>query len=96
MQWFLYKHRTYISSCYPRFQEKTSHYLGQRLGETVFLAPVTQEEIKLKIKSLKDTATGNDEINAMSLKLVNQFITQPLTHLCNLSLTQGVFPEQLK
>ena len=32
----------------------------------------------------------------MSLKLVNQFITQPLTHLCNLSLTQGVFPWQLK
>ena len=46
---------------------KPSHYLGQRLGETVFLAPVTQEEINLKIKSLKDTATGYDEINAMSL-----------------------------
>ena len=62
----------------------------------MFLAPVTQEEIILKIKSLKDTATGYDKINAMSIKLVNQFITQPLTHLCNLSLTQGVFPEQLK
>ena len=62
----------------------------------MFLAPVTQEEIKLKIKSLKDTATGCDEFNAMSLKLVNQFITQPLTHLGNLSLAQGVFSEQLK
>ena len=62
----------------------------------MFLAPVTQEDIKLKMKSLNDTATGYGEINAMSLKLVNQFITQPLTHLCNLSLTKRVFPEQLK
>ena len=62
----------------------------------MFLAPVTQEEIKLKIKSLKDTATSYDEINVKSLKLVNEFVTQPLTHLCNLSLTQGGFPEQLK
>ena len=85
-----------LARAIPDSKNKPSHYLGQRLGETVFLAPVTQEEIKLKIKSLKDTATGYDEINAMSLKLVNQFITQPLTHLCNLSLTQGVFPEQLR
>ena len=85
-----------LARAIPDSKNKPSHYLGQRLGETVFLAPVTQEEIKLKIKSLKDTATGYDEINAMSLKLVNQFITQPRTHLCNLSLTQGVFPEKLK
>ena len=85
-----------LARAIPDSKNKPSHYLGQRLGETVFVAPVTQEEIKLNIKSFKDTATGYDEINAMSLKLVNQFITQPLTHLCNLSLTQGVFPEQLK
>ena len=80
----------------PISKNKPSHYLGQSFSETVFLAPVTQEEINLKIKSLKDTATGYNDINAMSLKLTNQFICQPLTHLCNLSLTQGVFPEQLK
>ena len=86
----------YISRVIPISKNKLSHYLGQSFSETVFLAPVTQEEINLKIKSLKDTATGYDDINAMSLKLTNQFICQPLTHLCNLSLTQGVFPEQLK
>ena len=80
----------------PISKNKPSHYLGQSFSETVFLAPVTQEGINLKIKSLKDTATGYDDINAMSLKLTNQFICQPLTHLCNLSLTQGAFPEHLK
>ena len=80
----------------PISNNKPSHFLAQSFSETVFLAPVTQEEINLNIKSLKDTSTGYDDINSMSLKLTNQFISQPLTHLCNLSHTQGVFPEQLK
>ena len=32
----------------------------------------------------------------MSLKLCSQYVTQPLTHICNLSLTYGVFPDQMK
>ena len=32
----------------------------------------------------------------MSLKLSNNLIAQPLAHICNLSLTEGVFPHQLK
>ena len=44
-----------------------------------------------RLKSIKDTATDFDEINTMPLKLVNQFISQPFTHLCNLSLTRGVW-----
>ena len=85
-----------LAGAIPDTKKKPSHYLGQRLCETVFLAPMTQVEIKLKIKSHKDTATSYDEINAMSLKLVNQFITLPLTPLCNFSLTKGVFHVQLK
>ena len=44
-----------------------------------------------RLKSIKNTATDFDEINTMPLKLVNQFISQPFTHLCNLSLTRGVW-----
>ena len=47
-------------------KNKPSDYAGQSFSETVFLVPVTQEEITLKIKSLKYTATGYDDINAMS------------------------------
>ena len=42
-----------LARAIPDSKNKPSHYLGQRLGETVFLAPVTQEEIKLKINHLK-------------------------------------------
>ena len=51
-----------LARAIPDSKNKPSHYLEQRLGETVFLAPVTQEEIKLKIKLLKDTATGYDKL----------------------------------
>ena len=53
----------------PISKNKPSHYLGQSFSETVFLDHTTQEEIKLKIKSLKDAGTGYDDINAMSLPL---------------------------
>ena len=32
----------------------------------------------------------------MCLKMSSQFLVKPLTHICNLSRSQGIFPEQLK
>ena len=32
----------------------------------------------------------------MCLKISSQFLVKPLTHICNLSLCQGIVPEQLK
>ena len=57
---------------------------------------MSENEIGQLIKSLKDTAAGFDDLNAMCLKISSQFLIKPLTHICNLSLSQGIFPEQLK
>ena len=46
--------------------------------------------------SKKISAAGQDDITASSLKLVSVAINQPLAYLCNLSFTQGIFPQQLK
>ena len=35
-------------------------------------------------------------MNSMSLKISSEFLVKPLTNLCNLSLTQVIFPSQLK
>ena len=70
--------------------------MTDRMSESLFLDPVSESEIKERLISLKETATGYDEINTMSLKLSNNLIAQPLAHICNLSLTEGVFPHQLK
>ena len=64
--------------------------------ESIYLEPVIENEINTLIKALKDTATGFDNMNSMSLKISSETLIKPLTHICNLSLTQGIFPSQLK
>ena len=53
-------------------------------------------EIDKIIMSLKNCATGYDDISAQILKLCIEHIGDPLTYLCNRSLLQGVFPHEMK
>ena len=70
--------------------------MGDMVMESIYLQPVTCEEISKILLDLKNTACGWDEMSASFLGLSSQFITQPLAFICNQSLTEGVFPEQLK
>ena len=45
---------------------------------------------------LKNSATGWDEINAMFPKIILNYIKDPLCHICNMSLEEGIFPSKLK
>ena len=47
--------------------------------ESLYLKPVTCEEINNILVSLKDTACGWDNISAVVLRLSSQFIVQPCT-----------------
>ena len=70
--------------------------MGDMIMESIYLQPVTCDKISKLLVDLKNTACGWDDIGAMFLKLSSQFITQPLAFICNQSLTEGVFPNQLK
>ena len=85
-----------LAKSIPRINKSPLSYLGNRLTESIYLAPVNEKEIGQLIKSLKDTAAGFDDLNSMCLKISSQFLVKPLTHICNLSLSQVIFPEQLK
>ena len=85
-----------LAKSIPHVNKSPLNYLGNRLTESIYLDPVSENEIGQLIKSLKDTAAGFDDLNAMCLKISSQFLVKPLTHICNLSLSQGIFPEQLK
>ena len=85
-----------LAKSIPHVNKSPLSYLGNRLTESIYLAPVSENEIGQLIKSLKDTAAGFDDPNAMCLKISSQFLVKPLTHICNLSLSQSIFPEQLK
>ena len=52
-------------------------------------------EVKEIVLMLKETATGYDDIGAVFLKMSAEYIGNPLSHICNVSFLEGVFPDSL-
>ena len=71
-------------------------FLNKTSITSIFLEPVTQLEIKKIISSLKNSSPGWDDISAKVIKGCCELILEPLTYIVNLSLAQGVFPNELK
>ena len=64
---------------------------------SLFLRPLTEEDVLELIHKLKNSnSSGTDEISNSLLKQVGVYIVTPLTHIINLSLEQGIYPERLK
>ena len=80
----------------PTVKVCPNRFMGDIVSQSIFLEPVTPQEITTIIKSLKNGATGYDEISNKILQLSLAPITSPLSFLCNRSLTEGVFPSELK
>ena len=75
-----------LAKCIPKVDKEPKSYLCKRIQESLYLAPV----------SLKNSASGYDDISPMLLKTSINHISVPLSHICNLSLTEGVYPDNLK
>ena len=73
-----------------------SNFTGDNVSQTIFLQHVTKEEMSNLISSLKNGAPGYDGITAQVLQNSMTPILEPLCFLCNRSLTDGVFPNELK
>ena len=59
--------------------------------------PITVIETKQILKRLNtNKSTGLDGIGPKILKLCSDYIAEPITYLINKSLSEGVFPDQLK
>jgi hypothetical protein len=64
---------------------------------SMFISPVTECEVENIIKSLKNSySAGFDEIPEVIVKTSVHYIKKPLTHIFNLSLQKGLFPDSLK
>ena len=85
-----------LAKSIPHVKRMPMSYLGDALQETIFLEPVTCEEINSIVSNLKNNATGSDDISAVYLKMSLPSITNPLVYICNMSLSEGVFSTQLK
>ena len=65
--------------------------------KSMFASPVIEIEVENVIKMLKGkSSAGFDEIPEFLVKCCIKFIKVPLTHVFNLSLKFGIFPEFMK
>ena len=71
-------------------------FLKRSIPESIFLIPVSEAEIEKVIISLKDASPGWDGIHSKIIKATYKTYLKPLTHVMNLSITQGFFPNQMK
>ena len=71
-------------------------FLKNRVIESIFLKPVSENEVDDIIKLLKNSSAGWDQISPRVVKTIRNSIIVPFTHVLNLSLVTGVFPNELK
>ena len=72
-------------------------YLIGNYQNSMFLAPITENELENEIKSMDSSKSpGYDNISNKILKLTAKDISKALTHIFNLTFQNGVIPEKLK
>ena len=80
----------------PRVQRDPLSYLTSEYQESIFLEPVIETEVERIITTLKNASPGFDGIHSKIIKSTYKCYIKPLTHVLNLSLSQGFFPNQMK
>ena len=72
-------------------------YCSTSIKDSIFLTPVTRTEVYLLIDKLNiSKAAGNDNIGPVLVKTAAPIIVDPLLHIYNLSLLNGIVPDKLK
>ena len=68
----------------------------ERNPNSMACLPIIHEDIISIIKNLKISSPGWDSVSAVVVKATYLSFLEPLTHIMNLSFTQGIFPSDLK
>ena len=72
-------------------------YMNDSNVNSMFLNGVNRKEILDVIKLFANkTSTDYNGLNMFILKKITNFIVEPFLHICNLSLSKGVFPDVMK
>ena len=85
-----------LAKSIPKSSSLPLKYLNEKIKESVLFSPVLENEVKNILMLLKNSAAGWDGFDAQIIKQIKDFIISPFTHICNLSITTGVFPRQMK
>lgn len=80
----------------PGVGKKVTSLIDHQL-KSMFLAPSTPYQIYKIINNLKNTnSVGYDGVSTKIIKAVNEDICHHLSHILNLSISTGIFPQDLK
>ena len=71
-------------------------YIKNANKHSMVIEPTDTVEVSNIIRTLRDASAGFDNITAKIVKLSCDTFLAPLTHVLNLSLTQGIVPNELK
>ena len=80
----------------PNVNKTPCSFIKRSFNHTMHVDPVTSEEICKTIINLKMGSPGYDNINSKVFKTTARHCVIPITHLVNLSVTTGIFPDELK
>lgn len=73
-----------------------SAYMPPANPNSIFLLPVDCNEVERIIKDFKNKSPGWDDIPSSIIAQTYPLFIETLTHLINLSFSQGIFPDELK
>ena len=97
------KFYSYFSSIGPNLvrgiQSSASHrtFLNGSFTQLIFFNPTTQDEIAEIAKTfLPGKETGSDHIPMIVSKKSILHVSEPLTHIINLSIQHGIVPDEMK
>ena len=86
-----------VDKSVSRTKKSSLDFLKDRNPNSMFLAPVTPQEIETIIRLLNiKKSIGPYSIPVFLLKILSRHIAQPLAKLVNLSFETGIFPDKLK
>jgi hypothetical protein len=85
-----------LASSLPINHLDPMRYMNPNAPRSLFLSPVTSNELYTIIFNLKDASAGIDDIKPITIKEFSQSIIKPLLHIFNLSFTQGSVPCAMK
>ena len=72
-------------------------YLRNPIENSMFLSPIVEADIINIVNNFKSkTSNDCDNIDMALVKNIIKFIATPLTHICNLSFSSGIFPDLMK
>jgi len=85
-----------VTSSIPDTNTSPLSFMGERIGQTIFLNPSTPIEVENIIKSMKNKSSNLYYVPIFIFKEYKSILTPILSLLFNESLQQGIFPDCLK